>query len=356
MTTTTTGTSRTSTTTAALSVVFASVAYVAFLAVSLYAVAFVAGVVVPRTVDGGGPSSGTAAAVVVDVLLLTLFAAQHSVMARPAVKRALTSYLPAHLLRAAFVFAASAVLALTFWQWRPVPGIVWAVHAPAARGVLWALYGGGWLLVVAMTFAIDHLDFLGLRQVHRFVRGQSPSQPPFRNPLPYRLVRHPMMVGFFPAFLATPVMTGGHLLFALLGCGYIVLAVRLEERDLAGAHPEYAAYAVETPRFFPRCRRDTGPQDVSTDGIATDAGAALERGAEGLTTLRSRTSPAMTSPASSPVETDWIHGSDVMLPWWWPFRAHGWWAVTNSSEGSCRRWTTPRAVTAARWPSAVRPG
>lgn len=250
-TTTTTDTSGASTAAAVAAIAFAAVSYLAFLAVSLYAVAFLADVVVARTVDAGGPHASTTTAVVIDALLLAMFATQHTVMARPATKRRLASYLPPHLVRAAFVFAASAVLALMFWQWRPIPGTVWAVHAPAARAALWTLFGAGWVLVLAMTFAIDHLDFLGLRQVRRFMQGQPQSPPPFRHPLPYRLVRHPMMVGFFPAFLATPTMTGGHLLFALLACGYIFVGVRLEERDLAAAHPEYAGYAADTPRFLP---------------------------------------------------------------------------------------------------------
>lgn len=239
-------------------IAYAGLAYLGFVAVSLYAVAFLADIVVPRTVDAGGPAASTEVAVAVDALLLALFAVQHSVMARPAVKRRLTSHLPAQLERATFVLVTDVVLAVIFWQWRPIPHTIWTVQQPAARAALWTLFGAGWVLVVAMTFAIDHLDFSGLRQAGRFSRGRPASAPRFRNPLPYRLVRHPMMVGFFPAFLATPVMTGGHLLFALLGCGYILLAVRFEERDLAAAHPEYAAYAAGTPRFvrlWPPARR-----------------------------------------------------------------------------------------------------
>jgi protein-S-isoprenylcysteine O-methyltransferase Ste14 len=192
---------------------------------------------------------------VIDALLLTLFAGQHSVMARAAFKRRWTRLVPRHAERSAYVLAASAVLALTFWQWRPIPAEVWDVHAAAPRAVLWALFGLGWVLVVGMTFAIDHLDLVGLRQVWRHRRGQGAATPEFKLPLPYRLVRHPMMTGFFLALLATPVMTRGHLLFALLSCGYIVVAVRLEERDLTAALPEYRDYAADTPRFVPTLRR-----------------------------------------------------------------------------------------------------
>jgi protein-S-isoprenylcysteine O-methyltransferase Ste14 len=236
----------------ALSAAFAGLAYLAFLAVSGYAVAFVAGVAVPRTVDGGGPHAGTLAAVLIDVPLLALFGVQHSVMARPAFKRRWSRVVPRHVERSCYVLATSAVLALTFWQWRPIPTEVWHVHAPAARVVLWALFGLGWVLAVSMTFAIDHLDLLGLRQVSQHLRGRRQGAPGFQLPLPYRLVRHPMMTGFFIAFLVTPTMTAGHLLFALLSGGYIVVAVRLEERDLTEALPEYRDYAAATPRFLPK--------------------------------------------------------------------------------------------------------
>jgi protein-S-isoprenylcysteine O-methyltransferase Ste14 len=239
---------------AAGSVAFAALAYLAFLAVSLYAIGFVADVAVPRTIDRG-PTSGTPAAVAIDAALLMLFAVQHSVMARPGFKRRWTELVPAHLERSAYVFAASAVLALTFWQWRPIPGVLWDVPTAAARAVLWLVYGLGWALVVAMTFAIDHFDLTGLRQVSRRVRGQDPAEPEFRLPLPYRLVRHPMMTGFGLAFVATPTMTAGHALFALLSCGYIAAAVRFEERELAAELPAYRDYAARTPRFVPTpCR------------------------------------------------------------------------------------------------------
>ena len=240
---------------AVVSAGFAGLAYLAFVAVSGYAVAFLAGWAVPRTVDSGGPHAGTATAVLIDVLLLAGFATQHSAMARPAFKHRWTRLVPQHLERACYILATSAVLALTFWEWRPIPVVAWNLHAAAARAVLWAAFGFGWVLVVAMTFAIDHLDLLGLRQVGRHLRGHRQIASAFKLPLPYRLVRHPMMTGFLIAFLATPLMTAGHLLFALLSCGYIVMAVRLEERDLTKALPEYPHYAAGTPRFVPRLSR-----------------------------------------------------------------------------------------------------
>lgn len=239
------------------STAFAAFSYLAFLAVFAYTVAFVAGTAVPRTVDGGGPRSGTGTAVAIDCALLAMFALQHSVMARPAFKRRWTRIVPPHLERSSYVLASSAVLGLICWQWRPLPHVVWHVHSEAARAAIWLLCALGWVIVLAMTFAIDHLDLVGLRQVKRHVQGMAPATPAFRIPLPYRLVRHPMMTGFFIALLAAPTMTEGHLLFALMSCGYIVVGVLFEERDLATTLPQYRDYASDTPRFFPRLVRRT---------------------------------------------------------------------------------------------------
>jgi methanethiol S-methyltransferase len=235
-----------------VSITYALGCYVAFAAVFGYAVAFLANVAVPRTVDHGGPEAGTLTSVVVDSALLCVFALQHSVMARPAFKRMWTRWVPPHVERSTYVVAASAALALVFWQWRPMPAVVWDVTAPAARVVLWALFVAGWIWALAMSYAIDHLELFGLRQVGVQVRGLADKAPSFVLPLPYRLVRHPMMIGFFLAFLATPTMTVGHLLFAGLGSAYILVGVRFEERDLSDELPEYDAYAAVTPRFVPR--------------------------------------------------------------------------------------------------------
>jgi protein-S-isoprenylcysteine O-methyltransferase Ste14 len=238
----------------ALSAGYAAAVYLAFLAVVGYSVAFLADVVVPRTVDHG-PRTGTPAALVIDSSLLAIFAVQHTVMARPKFKARWTTVLPAHLERSTFVLAATAALALTYALWRPIPTVVWDIDPEPARVAVWILYGAGWAIVVAMTFAIDHFDMFGLRQVARHLRGAPSDTPGFGCPLPYRLARHPMMTGFFLAFFAAPTMTVGHLLFACLGAGYILLGVRLEERDLRRALPEYAEYAAATPRFLPRPHR-----------------------------------------------------------------------------------------------------
>jgi protein-S-isoprenylcysteine O-methyltransferase Ste14 len=233
------------------------VCYAGFVMAFLYAVAFLADVVVPRTVDHGGPDASTPAALVLDAVLLGVFAAQHSVMARPAFKDRWVALVPRHVERSTYVLASTAALVLAFWQWRPIPTTVWDVPtatAPwlVARWLLWALYAAGWLWVLAMSFAIDHFAFMGLRQVADRLRGLGERSPVFARPWPYRLVRHPMMLGFFVAFWAAPTMTVGHLLFALLGSAYIVVGVLLEERDLSASLTEYDAYAAVTPRFLPR--------------------------------------------------------------------------------------------------------
>jgi methanethiol S-methyltransferase len=240
---------------AVVSVAYAAACYLAFVAVFLYTVAFLADALVPRTIDHGGPHASPATAATIDALLLALFAAQHSVMARPSFKRRWTRIVPRHVERSTYVLATTAALALAYWQWRSIPTVVWDIHAEWVRVLLWALYAAGWAWVLAMSFAFDHVDLFGLSQVVRQVRGLAEHAPPFKVPLPYRLVRHPMMLGFFVAFLATPTMTVGHLLFAALGCAYILVGVRLEERDLSVTLPEYDAYAATTPRLIPRPSR-----------------------------------------------------------------------------------------------------
>jgi methanethiol S-methyltransferase len=237
---------------AVVSVLYSLAAYAAFTLVFLYAVGFLADTVVPRTVDHGGAHASTSGAAVIDALLLGVFALQHSVMARPGFKARWTRVVPRHAERATYVVASTAALALTFWQWRPIPSVVWDLGWPPARVLLWTLFGVGWLWVLAMSFAIDHVDLFGLRQVARHLRGLADQPTAFALPPAYQLCRHPMMLGFIVAFLATPTMTVGHLLFAVLGTGYILVGVRLEERDLTATLPEYDAYAATTPRLLPR--------------------------------------------------------------------------------------------------------
>jgi protein-S-isoprenylcysteine O-methyltransferase Ste14 len=194
--------------------------------------------------------------VVVDLALLTLFAVQHSVMARPWFKRWWTRLVAPSVERSTYVLVASLVVALMVWQWRPLPDLVWSVDAPWARGLLWVLYLTGWAVLVLSTFLIGHFDLFGVRQALARFRRRPYAEPGFREPLFYRVVRHPLMVGFLILFWATPDMSVGHLLFAGAASGYILIAVRFEEHDLRRELGEpYERYAARVPRFVPGLRR-----------------------------------------------------------------------------------------------------
>jgi protein-S-isoprenylcysteine O-methyltransferase Ste14 len=229
--------------------------YVGALAVVAYAIGFVQGVGVPKGIDDG-PSAATAAALAIDVALLGLFAVQHSVMARPGFKRWWTRLVPAPIERSTFVLATSLVLALLVWQWRPLPTTVWDVGPDGARAALHALSWLGWLTVLVSTFLVDHADLFGLRRPYQELRARRPAAPELRTPLLYRLVRHPLMLGFVVAFWATPTMTQGRLLFAALTTGYILVALQLEERDLLrDLGDDYAAYRRRVPMLVPGLKR-----------------------------------------------------------------------------------------------------
>lgn len=232
-----------------VAVTYGVVAYLAFLVVLAYMIAFLADAIVPRSVDHGLASSSLAASVI-DTALLTLFAVQHSVMARPAFKRRWTRIVPVSAERSTYVLVTAAVLALLFWQWRPIDGIIWELHGGWVAAV-WVIFALGWALAVLSTFLIDHFELFGLAQTTRAARGLLPAPAAFRTPLLYRLVRHPLMVGFFVVLWATPSMSIGHLLLAMLASAYIVVAVRFEEHDLMRTLPEYGVYAARTPRFCP---------------------------------------------------------------------------------------------------------
>lgn len=238
---------------------YGAACYAVFLATFLYAIPFVAGFGVPKHIDNGVVVS-LPLALGINLVLLTLFGLQHSVMARPAFKRWWARFVPPVVERSTFVLATSLVLALLFWQWRPLPARLWDVEGDAARWALYGLSAVGWLLVLASTFLINHFDLFGLRQVWRHARGQGPApEAPFVVRALYRIVRHPIMLGFLIAFWATPTMSLGHLLFALVTTGYILVAVKfLEERDLVAHYGEtYRAYQRQVPMLLPwRKRKD----------------------------------------------------------------------------------------------------
>jgi methanethiol S-methyltransferase len=234
---------------------FGSVSYLAFLATFLYAIGFVGGLVVPTSLDGA-PVGSIGTALVVDGLLLTIFALQHSVMARPWFKAMVTRHVPAAAERSLYVLCSSLALVLVFWLWQPIGGTVWDVANPAGRVALHALFALGWATVLVTTFLIDHFDLFGLRQVWLFVRGRPYTGPRFTTPGPYRHVRHPLYVGWLLAFWATPTMTTAHLFFATVTTAYILVAIRFEERDLAAAHgTDYVEYRRRVPMLVPRLGR-----------------------------------------------------------------------------------------------------
>lgn len=230
---------------------FGILAYALFLAVFVYLVLFLAGVGVPKGIDDG-QAHPVWLAVVVDVVLLVLFAVQHSVMARPWFKRWWTRFVAPSIERSTYVVLASAVLALLVWQWRPLPATVWSVEPAVARTALWAGYASGWAILVSSTFLLGHFELFGLRQV----RNRATATPAFREPFIYRYIRHPLMVGFLIAFWSTPDMSVGRLLLTVGMTGYIVVAVRFEEHDLRrDLGDPYERYVERVPRFVPASPR-----------------------------------------------------------------------------------------------------
>lgn len=225
--------------------------YLVFFCSLLYAVAFIGNYLVPKSIDVG-PEGGLAQSILIDAVLLGVFAIQHSVMARPAFKRWWTTIVPASCERSTYVLISSLLLILIFWRWRPIVTTIWEVEGLSAI-LLTAIYWIGWLTALASSFMIDHLDLFGLRQIFAGLRGTSAQAQPFSTPLLYRVVRHPLMLGFLLAFWATPHMTAGHLLFAVLTTGYIVIGVHLEERDLVAQFgATYERYRQRVPMLLPR--------------------------------------------------------------------------------------------------------
>ena len=244
-------------------------AYLIFLATFLYAIAFVGGFVVPSRLDGPLQSS-MPVALAIDALLLTIFAVQHSLMARPWFKERWTLIVPWAIERSTYVLCASLALLLLFWQWRPIGLPIWSVENPLARAALWTMFAGGWATVLVVTFLINHFDLFGLRQVWLPLVGKPYARVSFRTPLPYRFVRHPLYLGFLLAFWMTPTMTLAHLLFALATTAYIVLAIQFEEHDLISEHgAAYEEYRRTVPMLLPwRTRaRATSTSTMSSEAL-----------------------------------------------------------------------------------------
>ncbi|MDH4258764.1 MAG: isoprenylcysteine carboxylmethyltransferase family protein [Gammaproteobacteria bacterium] len=228
--------------------------YVLFLGTFLYMIGFIGNLWVPKGIDSPAISP-TGQALLVDLALLAVFAVQHTIMARSAFKRGIRKIIPPAAERSTYVLASSLALILLVYYWQPLGGMVWQVTAPAGVAVLYALFAAGWALLLYSTFLINHFDLFGLRQVWLSLQGREYTPVKFVQPWLYSKIRHPLYVGFFIGFWATPTMTITHLVFAVMASAYIVVGTLFEEHDLKIFHPEYAEYAKKVPRYIPRLMR-----------------------------------------------------------------------------------------------------
>jgi protein-S-isoprenylcysteine O-methyltransferase Ste14 len=230
------------------------VSYAIFFGTFLYAIGFVGNLFVPKSIDSVREAP-LGVALLINAGLLGLFAIQHSVMARPAFKRWWTRIIPQEAERSTYTLLSSVALIVLFAFWEPIGGVVWSVQSPLGQGAIYAAYAFGWGLVLVSTFLINHFDLFGLRQVWLQLRRQPYKPLPFKTPVLYRYVRHPLYVGWFFAFWATPTMTVAHLVFAIATTAYILIAIQLEERDLLAEHPQYAQYRKRVPMLVPFTKR-----------------------------------------------------------------------------------------------------
>lgn len=234
-----------------VAVVYGLFCYLVFLASFLYAIGFIGNIVVPKAIDSS-PSVYMPEALVINLILLGLFAMQHSVMARPGFKAVWTRLVPRVAERSTYVLISSLLLGLICWKWQAIPAVVWDVSSPILKTLLLALFASGWLILLLSTFMINHFDLFGLRQVFLRLRGLDYTPLNFTERALYRFVRHPIYLGFVIAFWATPHMSVGHLLFSIGTTGYILVGIYFEERDLMKSHgTEYGAYRARVPMLLP---------------------------------------------------------------------------------------------------------
>ena len=246
------------------SVLYGVVVYTLFLLTFLYAIAFVGDLPVPKTIDSG-ESGPIAPALIVDTLLLGLFAIQHSVMARPGFKRWWTKLVPDAVERSTFVLFTCITLGLLYWQWQPMQQPVWSVSLPVGIAVLQTIFWLGFAIVLISTFLINHFELFGLRQVYARLRGRTLPAPVFRSPLLYKRVRHPIYLGFLLAFWSTPSMTVGHLLFAVATTLYILIGIYFEERDLIALFGDrYRRYREQVAMLIPLRKQKSDASSVAT--------------------------------------------------------------------------------------------
>lgn len=241
------------------------ISYAIFFVTFLYAIGFVGNFAVPKAIDGI-PEVSLGAALLINTLLLGVFAIQHSVMARPTFKTWWTRIVPVEIERSTYVLLSSVALIALFAFWQPMGGVVWNITNPAGQVVLYSLFGFGWGLVLVATFLINHFDLFGLRQVTLQLVNKPYTNLQFNTPWLYRYVRHPLYVGWFFAFWATPTMTMTHLVFAVATTAYILIAIQLEERNLIEVHPEYRAYREQVPMIIPSFSR------IKDIDVITEAG------------------------------------------------------------------------------------
>jgi protein-S-isoprenylcysteine O-methyltransferase Ste14 len=234
-----------------LASIYAAVTYLIFLGAFLYAIGFVGNYLVPKSIDSG-KEGDFVTSVLINLILLGLFAVQHSLMARPFFKRWWRQVVPPVIERSTYVLFASLLLILLFWQWLPLTGAIWSVTGQPGSIILQVISLVGWLIVLTSTFMINHFDLFGLRQAYLYLKGEPYHQVPFTIRYLYHFIRHPIMLGFIIAFWATPQMTVGHLLFAIATTSYILIGIQLEERDLLTSHrEEYRQYRQKVSMLVP---------------------------------------------------------------------------------------------------------
>jgi methanethiol S-methyltransferase len=249
---------------------YGTITYAITLGIFVYAAGFIGNFGVPKAMDSGREVP-LAQALIIDALLLGVFAIQHSVMARGWFKRWLTSFIPQAAERSTYVLASNVLMILLFWQWQPIGGTVWNVQSSSLRAALYGVYAAGWVLLLTVTFLINHFDLFGMRQVWYFLRGREMPPLKFVTPGPYKLVRHPLYIGWFTIFWAAPTMTIAHLLFAVLTTSYILVAIQFEERDLVRHHGRaYAEYRERVPMLIPGLggKADLGPNSAADSAEA----------------------------------------------------------------------------------------